>query len=226
MSKRSELRAALLGLGLALAGPALLLGCTAQSPSLTACAARANGEAELRSRLAACTSAIREGAMGDALQRALIYRGETYRLLSDADHAIEDFNRVLSTNARNGPALNDRGLVYLSKDKLDLARADFDAAIGVNPNDAFAYSNRGIVDRYEQDYDGAIHDENRAIELNPNWAIPWANRGYAYNGKRQWQMALADFNDALRLAPGNSSPSRARPGPSEGKDRQIRRSET
>jgi tetratricopeptide (TPR) repeat protein len=201
MTERTALRGGLLGLGLTVVLAAWLSGCSQDSPSLSACNARADSEAKLRARLAACAAAIGEGAKGDALERSLAFRGETYRLLADNYHAMADFNQALRINTRDHMALNDRGLVYLAKDKFELARADFNAALSVNPNDVNAFNNRGIVDRYERDFDAAIRDENRAIEMAPSWASPWANRGYAYIGKRQWEMALADFGDALRLAP-------------------------
>ena len=198
---------------------ASIYGCSAQFPLLAACKADAFGETKLRARLFACTAAIRQGAKGGDLEKVLAYRGESYRQLSDDDHAKADFDAALRIDPKDTMALNDRGLVYISQDQFALALADFDAAISTSPNDVFPYSNRGIADRFNRDFDQAIHDENRAIELNPNWAEPWANRGYAYNGKRQWEMALADFDNSLRLAPGNAWALQGRAGAERGKGR-------
>src|ERR1700722_5747084 len=96
---------------------ALTYGCSIPSPLLAACKAQARDEAQLRARLAACTAAIKQGAKGGDLEKALAYRGEIYRLLSDNDHAKPDFDAALRIDPKDTMALNDRGLVYLGQDK-------------------------------------------------------------------------------------------------------------
>jgi len=192
-------RAALFGLvGLTVAA---LVGCAPASPDLATCKATAPSDDKVPAKLAACARVIAGGAQGEALEQALAGRGEAYRLSSNPERAIQDFDQALRMNPRDGAALDHRGLAHLDQDKTDLALADFTEAIGVNPEDGAAFDYRGYAERTKTAYDAAIADESQAIELEPAAAQPWANRGYDYAAKRQWDSAIADFNDAVLRAP-------------------------
>jgi tetratricopeptide (TPR) repeat protein len=188
----------LLLVGAALA-VAILSGCAPRAQDEAKCKADASGDLQLRTRLAACSAVIKQGASGRRLDVALVQRGDTYRLLSDEPHAIEDFNAALRIDRRDSTALNDRGLSYLNQGKTDLALADFDQAILANPDNGYPFENRGYIEWTGGQFARAIADESRAIELHPQSATSWADRGYAYAGKHWWDWAIADFDDALRL---------------------------
>jgi tetratricopeptide (TPR) repeat protein len=191
--------------------------CSAPSPELAKCKAAADGDDQLRTRLAACSSVIGHGAEGDSLAQALANRGETYRLLSDPAHAIEDFDRALRLKPNDPVALTGRGLLHLGDGRPDLALADFTAAIRADPGDGEAYSERGAIERSKGDDDDAIADQSQAIQLGPGLAVRWANRGYAYADKHQWDTAIADFDDALKRAPSYEFALQGRAGAERGK---------
>jgi len=176
-------------------------GCSTQPGPLAACKAPADDNGKLQAKLAACTTAIRQGLKGDDLEAALAQSGDAQRQLSKPDLAIQAFSQALRLKPDDAIALDGRGVAYLDAGKSQqLAKADFDAAIRANPSDGDAFDHRGYLERYNGDFDAAIADESHAIELEPGAALPWANRGYAYAGKRWWDFAIADFTDALRIA--------------------------
>jgi len=187
--------------GLAALVSAAFGGCARISPQAAICAAAASSDDQVQAKLAACAKVIAAGAQGDALEQALAGRGEAYRMSSDYDRAIGDFDQALAMNPHDAMALDRRGLAYLSQDKTVLALADFNAAIRANPDDGEAFNSRGHLERTQHAYDAAIADESQAIELEPNEAPPWADRGYDFAAKHQWDSAIADFNDALLRAP-------------------------
>ena len=176
-------------------------GCSAASTRLAACKAPADDAGAATAKLAACTTAIKQGAEGDDLEAALAQSGEAQLTLSKYDLAIQAFDKALRLNAHDAVALDGRGVAYLDAGKSQqLALADFNAAIRVNPGNGDAFDHRGYLEHDTGDFDAAIVDESRAIELEPQAALPWANRGYDYSGKRWWDFAIADFTDALRRA--------------------------
>lgn len=184
-------------LGLAALAAAALGGCARISPAATACKGAASSDDQVQAKLAACAKVIAGGARGDALEQALVGRGEAYTQTSDFDRAISDFGQALRMNPRDSSALDGRGVAYLDQGKSDLARADFNAAIRANPDNGDAFDHRGYLEQTQRNFDAAIADESQAIELAPSAALPWANRGYDFSAKRQWDSAIADFDDAL-----------------------------
>jgi tetratricopeptide (TPR) repeat protein len=186
--------------GLAALASALLGGCARISPQTTLCKAAASSDDQVQAKLAACVKVIVGGAHGEALEQALVGRGEAYTQTSDLDHAIGDFDQALRMNPRDSSALDGRGVAYLDQGKTDLGLADFNAAIRADPDNGDAFDHRGYLERTQRNFDAAIADESQAIELAPNGALPWANRGYDYAAKRQWDSAIADFDDALTRA--------------------------
>jgi lipoprotein NlpI len=187
--------------GLVWLATVVLGGCVPASPDVAACKAQSSGDDQVQAKLAACARLIGGGAKGEALEQALAERGEAYRMSSDTNRAIQDFDQALRLNPRDSTTLDHRGLAYLSQDQTALALADFNAAIRLNPDDGEAFDNRGYLERTQHAFDAAIADESQAIELEPNEPLPWADRGYDFAAKHQWDSAIADFNDALIRAP-------------------------
>ena len=88
-----------------------------------------------------CTAAIQSGELADAhLAVALNHRGLAYFIKKNYDQAVRDYDRALSLQPSDGPALIRRGNAYLEKRHYERALADYEAATELNPKVALERS--------------------------------------------------------------------------------------
>ena len=128
--------------------------------------------------------------------------GNFYLKSKDYEKAIEQYEKVLEKDPKNGAALFNRGFVHLKKGDFDKAIEDYDLYLEkIDSNDAAAYNNRGIAYRRLKQYERAIHDYNKAIELNPEFAGAYYNRGLAYYDLKQYEKEQEDYEMALEFDP-------------------------
>jgi tetratricopeptide (TPR) repeat protein len=81
-----------------------------------------------------CTAVIRTGRqLLDRLAIAYNNRGVAYRLKTEYDKAIDDFNEAIKLRPNYPNALNNRAVAYRNKGDLDHALADYDQAIALKP---------------------------------------------------------------------------------------------
>jgi lipoprotein NlpI len=81
-----------------------------------------------------CTEAIQSGQLSDEdLAVALNKRGLAYSVKKEYDQAIRDFDRALSLQPNQGPALIRRADAYLEKRQYERALADYEAAAQIDP---------------------------------------------------------------------------------------------
>jgi lipoprotein NlpI len=88
-----------------------------------------------------CTAAIQSGQLSDEhLAVALNNRGLAYFIKKDYDQAVRDYDRAISLQPNDGPALIKRGNAYLEKRHYERSLADYEAATQINPKFALERS--------------------------------------------------------------------------------------
>lgn len=156
-----------------------------------------------------------------ALQRApetltgLIYmkRGIGYRVKSEYDNAISDFETARRINPQFTAVLshlhaayNSRGLINFGKKQFDAAFDDVTKAINIDPQSATPYVNRCVIYLYaRKDFDKAVEDCSTAIRLSGKSSMAYNHRGYAYEMKNYRKEAIADYTRALEIDPQNQT---------------------
>src|SRR5215510_12191138 len=187
-------------------------------------ARRAAGDAE--GAISRFNDALNQAAEpSSSLNHSVVYffRGSTYLLKGDSDHALADFNEAIKLQPRFAESYVNRGSIYLAKGNYTLALPDLNEAIQLKPDFAEAYNNRGLFYLHAKDYDQAIADFSQALKLlatNSSKAIRldsdqlvtfdrdalfalvtgfsedlvYINRGAAYFSKGDYDRALTDFN--------------------------------
>ncbi len=160
----------------------------------------------------ACSQTLRSSP---EFMTSLIYvkRGIGYRLKSDYDKAIADFEIVRRTNpqftavqTQLHTTYNSRGLMHFEKKEYQAAFDDITAAINLNPQSPTPYINRCVIYLYaRKEFDQAIADCNTAIRLSTKSSMAYVHRGYAYEMKSNLDAAIADYKKALEVDPRNQT---------------------
>ena len=195
----SSLRAALLGLSLAVAcwaGPASAGGSSVDCKS--------GIQAAPYDVIAACRAIIDDNAASRADRvAALIVRADANsRTTGGLNDALADLDRAIALDDRNAPAYKLRGrLTRQARGNLARAEADLTKAIALDGQDAEAFGQRGIVYTNQHRYDRAIADYDQAIRLKPDDAQAWSDRGATYYLTGDYEKAVSDSDEALRLDP-------------------------
>ena len=132
-------------------------------------------------RIDGCSAVIKAARdKGDKLAEAFNNRGVGYRLKSDYERALADYNQAIKLNAKFAAAYNNRGVAYDKKGEYDRAILDYEQAIKLKPS-AEGYFNRGNAQLGKGHYDHAIDDYNQAIKLKADFAPAFDNRCWARN---------------------------------------------
>lgn len=160
----------------------------------------------------ACGQSLRRSP--DFLQ-SLIYvkRGIGFRLKSDYDKAISDFETAGKINPQFTAvqrhlhsAYNSRGLLRFNKKDYKTAYDDITMAINLNPKSPTPYINRCVIHLYGwKDADRAIEDCSAAIRLSTKSSMAFNHRGYAYEVQNNREAAIADYRKALEIDPRNET---------------------
>ena len=160
----------------------------------------------------ACSQSLR---ISPEFMSSLIYvkRGIGYRLKSDYDKAIADFETARRANpqftavqTQLHSAYNSRGLLYFEKKDYKAAFDDVTTAINLNPQSPTPYVNRCVIYLYaRKEFDPAINDCSMAIRLSTKSSMAYVHRGYAYEMKNNLDAAIADYKKALEVDPRNQT---------------------
>ncbi len=157
------MRGLLIGLALALVGPAAWAQTQQQrdwcdSPTATD-----------DQTIDGCTAQIQSGRATTANQ-AIEYYNRAYAYDNKAlyDQALADYNQSIALNPNSADTYHNRGVSYRHKGLYDLAIADFTRAIALKPDYPLAYKNRGLAYENKGFHDPAIADYRAALNLDPN----------------------------------------------------------
>lgn len=137
-------------------------------------------------------------------------------LISDENHAMQDFYKLLTLEPKDSKSYLYRAWTYKELNKGDLALEEFGKAIqwasGAKEK-AEGYYDRGkYYYAVMRNNSLAIQDYTNAIKLNPNEANYYFYRGSSYNRLLWNDLAYADFSKAIELDPRDSTNYIARAG--------------
>ena len=101
--------------------------------------------------------------------------------------ALSIYDQVIRIDEKNGPAFNNRGLIYLKARDYDHAIQDFTSAIDRDPSNVIAWNNRCATYNSKRDPDNALKDCDQAIQLNPKYSSAYvATRSCVPLQERAW----------------------------------------
>lgn len=136
-----------------------------------------------------------QGAQGFAA------RGQALAKAGKSEEALAEFDRALSLDPYNVPALLGRGLVHQADKRHEQAIADFTAANGLAPQRVEPLLARATsylaLDRIKE----AASDADEAIQADSNSAQAWSVRGAAYERLGDKAKAFASYSRTLALRP-------------------------
>ena len=117
------------------------------------------------------------------------------------EQAAADFNQAIKLDATLSAALNNRGLIALSRQEYAAAESDFAKAVELDRKYADAVNNRGFARMKLGKLDEALVDFKATIQLNPEYTTAWNNLGLVHMQQEKYPDALQAFSEAVSLAP-------------------------
>jgi len=129
------------------------------------------------------------------------YQGYLHQKSGDVELAVRDYQRALTIDPDNGPALVRLGMLQLTLDRPDAARQYFTKAMAQRNSPAAAYAGLGKVAFIERQYSLAIRSFNQALARDPKASSIHYQLAMAYRGLGD----LAHMQEQLQ-ARGNVDP--------------------
>jgi tetratricopeptide (TPR) repeat protein len=153
-------------------------------------------------QISACTAAIEFGKFtGQDLAHAFRDRVIGYRMKSDNDHAMQDYDQAIKVTPNDARLFVYRADMYFREHDYDRSIADNTEAIRLDPNNDDAQRSRAKAYAEKGQYDRAIADYSEAIRRQPKYFWLFVGRALVYFKLGQFDDAIADFDAALKLAP-------------------------
>lgn len=137
---------------------------------------------------------------------ALRMRGGARLVTGDLDGALEDLNRALAIDNRDGVALNNRAYVFREMGQRDKAIADFEDAIAAGFDNADLRCDLAILYSLSNDRLAAVRHYSHAIRLDPENTTYLLNRGACLVDLGRFAKGIDDFTRAIELAPDDYRP--------------------
>lgn len=141
------------------------------------------------------------GGQGSSAAQGYAARGSALAKAGKSDEALAEFDRALTLDPYNVPALYGRGLLYQADKRHEQAIADFSAANGLTPQRVEPLLARATsylaIDKVKE----AASDVDEAVQADPNSAQAWTVRGTAYERLGDKAKAFASYSRALALRP-------------------------
>ena len=145
------------------------------------------------------TGAIGGQGAGDA--QAYATRGQALAKAGKTEEALAEFDRALTRDPYNVPALYGRGLIYQADKRHEQAIADFTAANGLTPQRIEPLLARATsylaIDKTKE----AASDLDEAVQADPGSAQAWSARGATYERLGDKAQAFTSYGRALTLRP-------------------------
>lgn len=128
-------------------------------------------------------------------------RGAAHVALADYENAVPDFSKAIELDAKNLPAINDRGTTFRRLGKFEQARADFDTLIKGGVRHPAVYTNRGLAWLDVGNVEQAMTDLHAALELDQKYAPAWEASGAMREAMGQFAKAIDNYRVAVELDP-------------------------
>lgn len=119
----------------------------------------------------------------------------------DFDHALADYNDVLSLSPSFARAYNNRGIVYAHRCELEKALTGYNQALKLDPKYMEAYFNRGCTWFEKGELDKAIADYDQVLSGSRDSGAVRHNRSNAWKDKGRYDKGIADYTQVLRINP-------------------------
>ncbi len=127
--------------------------------------------------------------------------GHYYRGEKEYDLALQNYDRAVALNTREGKTFSSRGKTYFDMGRSAAAIEDYTRAIALDASEAEFFINRGAAYGSLGQFNPALADFNEGLRLDPDFKNAYLNRFLLYTQTNQPQKALADIESYLRLDP-------------------------
>ena len=117
----------------------------------------------------------------------------------DYDLAIEELNKVLNLDSKNGIAIITLGHVYLQQKKYSESIQQFNRALEIYPKSIDSHEGLGFC-YFEQGYIAeAMEKFNYVLKFNPNSEHGHFGLGLCYQQKKEFDKAIEELNCVLKI---------------------------
>jgi tetratricopeptide (TPR) repeat protein len=145
-----------------------------------------------------------EALVHGADDRALVYRGTTYRMLGRYEQALTDLTDALHLEPTDAWTHAQRGETYRQLGRYEEALADLTNAHSLEPTDSWILAHRGETYLQVGRFMESLADLDKAYDLDRTNAWILAQRGETCRRLGRFVEALADLTNALSLEPTDS----------------------
>jgi tetratricopeptide (TPR) repeat protein len=131
---------------------------------------------------------------------AYLNRGISYRMVSDFDNALVDFNKAEELGGTGRFLWLNRAMTQVYLKNFELALADMDRILEKEPEDSSAWFYRGEILYRLKDYEGAIECYTKSLGVQEAAHVLFV-RGDAYSMLGDYEKALMDYTSAHKKRP-------------------------
>jgi tetratricopeptide (TPR) repeat protein len=128
-------------------------------------------------------------------------RSLNYYNIKKYSESLDDINKAIEYNPRNGEYYSSRGYTCMGMDMYQEVIDAFTKAIVLSPVDYTNYFHRGGAYNKLKRYQEAVDDYTKAIELGPVNYLNYYYRALAYHVLKKYEEALNDYTKALAIKP-------------------------
>jgi len=123
----------------------------------------------------------------------------TYNGNREYDLAIDDINRAIAVEPRNGRLYYLRAGYKLKLEERDQALQDYSSAIELVPDNARFYSDRGLLYLVLENYEKSALDYRKAISLDPENPEYYRNLAHAFYNYGNFRSSINAFSESINL---------------------------
>src|SRR5437870_11869201 len=153
-------------------------------------------------RIAACTALVQSGEeRPEDLATVFSRRGDAYLEEGNVDHAILDYDQVLTLKPDDPSGLNSRCYAKAIRNRPQEALVDCNKSLNLRPGDSAALDSRGFTYLKLGFLDAAIADYDAALKGDPRFISSLYGRGVAKRLKGDVIGGDSDITAALKLKP-------------------------
>lgn len=131
---------------------------------------------------------------------AHLNRGISYRMVSDFENALMDFNKAEELGGTGRFLWLNRAMTHVYLKSFEPALADMDRILEKEPEDSSAWFYRGEILYRLKDFEGAIECYTKSLEVQEAAHVLFV-RGDAYSMMGEYENALADYTTAHEKRP-------------------------
>lgn len=124
--------------------------------------------------------------------------------LGQWDYAVEEYTRVLQSDARNLAALYFRAYANVNRQQYGQAKADYETFLSIAPLHMEARLGLATVCQRLGRVTDARDELNRLVEMFPDSAVAYAARASFETAQQQYDVAIFDWDAAISRSPHNA----------------------